>query len=76
VSRRKGTDHAAALDARALILVLVAERHRRGWSQQDVATRIGTSQSAVSDLETGEAMPGLDLVCGYAAAIGRRLWVV
>ena len=56
---------------------LVRVRRERGWSQTEVAARMGTSQSAVARLERGELDVRLSTVERYAAAVGRTVdWQV
>jgi transcriptional regulator with XRE-family HTH domain len=52
---------------------LVAARVSAGLSQTEVAARMGTSQSAVARLESGEADVRLSTLERYAAALGRQL---
>jgi transcriptional regulator with XRE-family HTH domain len=52
---------------------LVSLRQKAGWSQQEVGRRIGTSQSAVSELERGEVSPTLGLLERYADLFGMRV---
>jgi predicted transcriptional regulator len=52
---------------------LVQVRLRLGLSQTDVAARMGTSQSAVARIESGDADVRLSTLERYAAAVGRRL---
>jgi transcriptional regulator with XRE-family HTH domain len=58
---------------RSLAATLVAKRVELGLSQTEVAARMGTSQSAVARLESGEADLRLSTLERYAAAIGQRL---
>jgi transcriptional regulator with XRE-family HTH domain len=53
----------------------VLERLRRGagLTQAELAARIGTTQAALSKIETGRTMPGLELLDRAARAIGRPL---
>ena len=56
---------------------LVAARVAAGLSQTEVAARMGTSQSAVARLESGELDARLSTVQRYAAALGRTVdWQV
>ncbi len=57
----------------ALIGAMVAARHATGLTQQQIAARMGTTQSVVARLENAHHMPSLDLVTRYAAALGRRV---
>jgi transcriptional regulator with XRE-family HTH domain len=52
---------------------LAAARLAAGLSQTQVAARMGTSQSAVARLESGDADIRLSTLERYAAAVGRRL---
>ena len=58
---------------RSLAEALSARRLELGLSQTEVAARMGTSQSAVARLESGEADLRLSTLERYAAAIGQRL---
>jgi glucokinase len=50
-----------------------ASRRRKRLSQSQVAAAMGTTQSAVSDLEAGRVEPQLRTLQRYARALGRRL---
>lgn len=53
---------------------LVARRRDLGLSQAAVAERMGTKQSAVSELETGETPnPTLNTLVSWAAAVELEL---
>ena len=52
---------------------LVARRVALGLSQTEVAARMGTSQSAVARLESGDADVRLSTLERYAAALGQTL---
>ena len=56
---------------RALTDALVARRIDLGLSQTEVAARMGTSQSAVARLETGQADIRMSTLERYAAALGQ-----
>jgi ribosome-binding protein aMBF1 (putative translation factor) len=58
---------------RRLVADLTAQRRSAGLSQTEVAARMGTSQSAVARLETGEADVRVSTLERYAAAIGSQL---
>lgn len=57
----------------ALVGAMVDARHEAGLTQEQLATRMGTTQSVVARLENAHHMPSLDLVTRYAAALGRRV---
>jgi len=53
----------------------LVERLRReaGLTQAALAARIGTTQAALSKIETGRTLPGLELLDRIARAIGRPI---
>lgn len=57
----------------ALAEELVARRVELGLSQTDVAARMGTSQSSVARLESGQSDVRMSTLERYAAAIGHVL---
>jgi predicted transcriptional regulator len=63
----------AAARRRAMADAFVEHRSRLGLSQTEVAARMGTSQSAVARLESGDADVRLSTLERYAAALGQRL---
>ena len=58
---------------RALIEELVQARRESELSQTEIAARMGTSQSAVARLESGELDARLSTLERYAAAMGRTV---
>ena len=52
---------------------LVKARARAKLSQEEVAKRMGTTQSVVAKLESGRAKPSIRSLERYAAAIGARI---
>src|SRR5687768_7375109 len=63
----------AAYERRQFLRDLAAKRERAGLTQEEVATRMRTSQSAVARIERGEIDAKLSTVDRYAAAIGHKL---
>jgi predicted transcriptional regulator len=62
---------------RVLIEELVRARRESELSQTEIAARMGTSQSAVARLESGELDARLSTLERYAAALGRTVdWQV
>ncbi|NYJ05271.1 helix-turn-helix domain-containing protein [Petropleomorpha daqingensis] len=62
---------------RELIEELARLRRESELSQTEIAARMGTSQSAVARLESGELDARLSTVERYAAALGRTVdWQV
>lgn len=66
IRHRRMTEH-----RRRLIAELVSHRRAVGLSQTQIAARMGTSQSAVARLETGDADVRASTLERYAAALGR-----
>jgi DNA-binding Xre family transcriptional regulator len=62
-----------AAQRRRLVFELTAERLAARLSQTEVAARMGTSQSAVARLESGEADARASTLERYAAAIGCQI---
>jgi transcriptional regulator with XRE-family HTH domain len=65
-----------AMARSALLHALVRRRGECRLSQADVASRMGTTQSAVSDLERGAADPRLSTLQRFARAINCELHVL
>jgi transcriptional regulator with XRE-family HTH domain len=60
-----------------LIEQLARARRESGLSQTEIAARMGTTQSAVARLESGELDARLSTLERYAAALGRTVdWQV
>lgn len=51
---------------------LLAARARAGLTQEQVAARMGTTQSTIARLESGQRPPSLRTVQRYAEAVGCR----
>lgn len=60
-------------ERRRLLTELTAERQAAGLSQTEVAARMGTSQSAVARLESGDADARASTLERYAAAVGCQI---
>ena len=54
---------------------LLKARLRAGLSQAELATRMGTGQSTIARLESGESLPSAKTLLRFAAATGSRLRV-
>lgn len=57
----------------ALVDALIRARTRAHLSQAEVASRMGTTESAVSRLESGRVKPSTRTLERYAKATGHRL---
>jgi len=53
--------------------VLPVLRTERGWSQGDLAARLGVSRQTVNALERGKYDPSLPLAFSIARLFGRRI---
>jgi ribosome-binding protein aMBF1 (putative translation factor) len=54
---------------------LVRARSRAGLSQAELAARMGTSQSAIARLESGQTLPSMKTLLRYAKATGSKFHV-
>ena len=54
---------------------LIAARMRAKLTQDEVARRMGTSQSGVARMESGRSLPSTSSLMKYAEAVGRRLTI-
>src|SRR3954463_10478698 len=61
------------MNVRTIDFDLTAARRKAGLSQREVAERMGTTQSAVSRVESGSAVPSIDFLDRYARALGTPL---
>jgi len=57
----------------AVISQMIAIRARKGLTQKELAKRIGTKQSAVARLESGNYNPTLEFLQKTAKALGTKL---
>lgn len=60
-------------DEFALLRSLIKARVDAGLTQEQVASRMATSQGNVARLETGKAAPSIRTLKRYASATGHRL---
>ena len=73
-SRKRRCALLADRTLQTLVADLVAARTAAGMTQDDVATRMLTTKSAISRLESGRyARPTLDTIEKYALAVGARV---
>jgi transcriptional regulator with XRE-family HTH domain len=61
------------MNAAELGLQVAAERRRAGFTQVELANRLGTTQSALSRVEAGRVLPRLDFLDRLARELGRPL---
>lgn len=59
----------------ALARTLIKARAKAGMTQAQVARRMGTTQSVVARIESGQNAPNLKTLQKYAQAVGRRIEV-
>jgi transcriptional regulator with XRE-family HTH domain len=73
----KSPDFRAELDRIAqfelIARLVINHRMERGWSQQELASRVGTSHSAISRLESGQHKTSVQTLQKIAQALGLRL---
>lgn len=63
-------EYNAMADEFAVARELIAARTRAGLSQNEVADRMGTTQSVVARLESGKRPPSMRTIGRYAQAVG------
>lgn len=56
-----------------MIVALIKRRLEKGLSQQELAHRVGTKQSAIARLESGTYNPSLDFLKKVTQALDARL---
>lgn len=56
----------------AVARALIAARVGAGLTQQEVAERMGTTQSVVARLEAGQSLPSMKSLYRYAEATGTK----
>lgn len=57
----------------ALAEVLIRQRIEKGFTQAQLAKKIGTKQSAISRLESGDYNPTLEVLKKVARALGSKI---
>lgn len=58
-----------------LALELIQARMNAGLTQEEIATRMGTTQSVIARLESGRALPSIKTLSQYARATGKHLHI-
>ena len=66
-------EHEALEEEFAIARAVIAARCHAGLTQEELATRMGTSQSAIARLEGGRTKPSTATLTKLAAATGTRL---
>lgn len=56
-----------------IIESMVDERINKGWTQRDLAKRVGIKQSAIARMERLQAMPRLDTIVKIAQKLGLKI---
>lgn len=59
----------------ALIEKLIEKRLKQGWTQQELARRVGTKQPVISRLESGGYNPSIKFLHRVTDALGAKLSV-
>lgn len=57
----------------ALISQLIETRNKRGLTQADLAKKVGTKQSAIARLESGNSNPSISFLEKLTQAMGSKL---
>ena len=57
----------------AIISQLIAARFKKGLTQKDVAEQLGTKQSAIARLESGNVNPSIEFLQRIAQVMGYKL---
>lgn len=57
----------------AVISDLIAARIKKGMTQKDVAEKLGTKQSAIARLESGNINPSIEFLQKIAQVMGYKL---
>lgn len=58
-----------------LINKIIEQRKKTGLTQQELAVRMGTKQSAIARFETGKVSPSLDFISRLAEVLGCQLTI-
>lgn len=58
-----------------LVHLIIEKRNEQGLTQEELAAKIGTRQSAVSRLEKGDYNPTLSFLCKVARALDTELHI-
>lgn len=58
-----------------IALALIQARINAGLTQEEIARRMGTSQSVIARLESGKSLPSVKTLSQYAKATGKHLHV-
>ena len=65
-------EYEARVPEYALVSALIAARKKAGLTQEQVAERMGTKQSASARMESGRQKPSFKTIERYADATGHR----
>ncbi len=65
-------EHAALNKEFALVNMLIKARKEAGLTQEEVAQRMGTKQTAIARMESGRQKPSYKSIEKYAEATGHR----
>jgi len=55
----------------AIAKKLISERLKANLTQQEIAKKMGTTQSAIARIESGSQLPSMRTIEGYAHALGK-----
>ena len=57
----------------AIVSAILEARYKRGITQKAIAQKIGTKQSAIARVESGNANPSIGFLQKLAEALGKKL---
>ncbi|MBD5518760.1 MAG: helix-turn-helix transcriptional regulator [Lachnospiraceae bacterium] len=64
---------ASTSDAKEIGSKIKFFRKQKHWTQEVLAHKVGTSTAAICVIERGERVPGTELLCRIAKALGHKL---
>ena len=57
----------------AVVSAILEARYKKGVTQEEIAKRVGTKQSAIARIESGNANPSIGFLQKLAEALGKKL---
>lgn len=63
----------AGMEEARLALLLAEAREKRGWTQGELARKVGMKQPEIARIESGEHNPTIETYTKVATALGKRV---